>query len=252
MPSRPTTVLLLAAALTAGLDPARAEEPAVTREAACRRASAPPVLDGKLDDPCWKDAEPIKDFAAFWLGEPRSGTVARLTWDDDALYYAAEMSDAELRAFGNERNDHLWEGDVFELFFKPGEDRPEYYEFQANPLGTVFEVAFARRGSLGHAFREGPVLGNRAAVALKGSLDRHGDVDEGWTVEGLIPWTAFAPTGGKPQAGDAWRFALCRYDHGPEGTKPVLMSSAPLTRPSFHRFEDYGVLRFEGPTERAR
>ena len=25
------------------------------------------------------------------------------------------------------------------------------------------------------------------------------------------------------------------------------MSSAPLTVPSFHRYEDYGTLRFEGP-----
>ena len=38
---------------------------------------------------------------------------------------------------------------------------------------------------------------------------------------------------------------FCRYDYGPAGTKPVLTSSAPLTRGSFHRYEDYGRLRFE-------
>ena len=27
------------------------------------------------------------------------------------------------------------------------------------------------------------------------------------------------------------------------------MSSAPLTKASFHRYEDYGKLRFEGPGE---
>ena len=72
---------------------------------------------------------------------------------------------------------------------------------------------------------------------------------QGWTVEGRIPWTAFQPSGGKPKPGDVWRFALCRYDYGPEGTKPVLMSSAPLTQPSFHRHEDYGKLRFDGPPQ---
>jgi hypothetical protein len=28
------------------------------------------------------------------------------------------------------------------------------------------------------------------------------------------------------------------------------MSSAPLTKPNFHRYEDYGKLRFEGPRGR--
>jgi hypothetical protein len=249
--SRSFTPILVLAAL-AGATGRSSAEPPVTRKASCIWAVEAPKLDGQLDDPCWKAARPITDFAALWLGESRPGTRARLAWDEKALYYAAEMDDAELRAYGPERNDHLWEGDVFEMFFKPGEDRSEYYEFQVNPLATVFEVAFPKRAPLGRPFRDEPRLGHEAAVALRGTLDRPGDADEGWTVEGRIPWSAFAPTGGKPKAGDAWRFALCRYDHGPEGTKPVLMSSAPLTKANFHRYEDYGVLTFEGRPAAAR
>src|SRR4051794_24236753 len=37
----------------------------VTRQAVCRRADRPPVLDGKLDDPCWKEAVVIDRFASF-------------------------------------------------------------------------------------------------------------------------------------------------------------------------------------------
>lgn len=238
----------IAAALLACGNLSALAEPPTTKTAACPRVAEPPKLDGKLDDPCWKDAKPITDFAAFWLNEPRAGTKAMLAWDDEALYYAAEMDDAELRSSGRARNDHLWEGDVFEMFLKPS-DAPAYYEFQANPRAVVFEVAFPKRAPLGHPFHEEPALGHAAAVALRGTLDKPGDVDEGWAVEGRIPWTAFAPTGGRPEVGDAWRFALCRYDHGPEGTRPVLMSSAPLTKPSFHRYEDYGTLRFEGAPE---
>jgi hypothetical protein len=85
----------------------------------------------------------------------------------------------------------------------------------------------------------------RAVAKVDGTLDQPGDLDRSWTVEGLIPWSAFAPTGGRPKVGDSWSFALCRYDYGPEGTEPVLTSSAPLRRMSFHRFEDYGRLTFE-------
>ena len=125
--------------------------------------------------------------------------------------------------------------------------KPEYFEFQANPRMLVFEMAFPRRGGDPLAFKTAPPLGSKAVVALEGTLDHPGDRDSGWSVEGRIPWSAFATGGGKPNAGDEWLFALCRYDYGPDGTRPVLMSSAPLSQPKFHRYEDYGKLRFEGP-----
>jgi hypothetical protein len=221
----------------------------VTREAICRWAVQPPVLDGKLDDKCWEQAVPIEQFASFWAKPPtpRAGTRAFLVWDDEALYYGATMTDSELRAYGTKRNDSLWDGDVFEMFFKPSTSRPEYYEFQANPRALVFEYAFPKRGDYPKDLTQAPLLGSKAVVTVSGTLDQPGDRDTGWTVEGRIPWSAFRPTGGKPKPGEEWRFALCRFDFGPKGTPPVLMSSAPLSQPKFHQHEDYGKLRFEGP-----
>jgi Carbohydrate family 9 binding domain-like len=235
-----------------GILPEVFQEEMVTRQAICRRVSEPPVLDGKLDDRCWQQAAVIDHFASYWTKTPRPGTFAYLVWDDDALYYAASMVDSELRSFGTKRNDTLWEGDVFELFFKPSAATPEYFEFQANPRMLVFEMAFPRRGVDPLAFKTAPPLGSKAVVELKGTLDQPGDRDTGWSVEGRIPWSAFAAGGGKPKVGDEWLFALCRYDYGPSGTRPVLMSSAPLTEAKFHRYEDYGKLRFEGPLKPAQ
>ncbi|WP_250846904.1 carbohydrate-binding family 9-like protein [Aquisphaera insulae] len=230
-----------------------ADEPSMaTTHAVCRRASAPPVLDGKLDDPCWKDAAAIDKFASFWSRTPRRGTRAYLTWDDEALYWAGTMTDAEVRGFGERRNDHLWEGDVFELFLKPSANRPEYFEFQGNPRGLVFEMAFAERGKGPKDYHDGPALGTAIAVSVDGTLDHPGDTDRSWTIEGRIPWSAFTLAGGRPKPGDVWKFAICRYDYGAEGTEPVLMSSAPLTERSFHQHEDYGSLTFEGPVAAAR
>ena len=224
-----------------------------TKQAVCRWAEQPPVLDGKLDDRCWQTAAVIDHFGAYWT-DPKTahtGMFAYLVWDDDALYYAGSMTDTELRSFGTKRNDTLWHGDVFELFFKPSAEQPGYFEFQANPKALVFEYAFAARGRYPRDLKEGPVLGNKAVVHLDGTLDQPGDRDKGWTVEGRIPWSAFAPVG-KPKPSDEWLFAICRFDFGPEGTKSVAMSSAPLTKMDFHHYEDYGKLRFEGPREKAR
>ena len=81
----------------------------MTWHAVCRWAEEPPVLDGKLDDRCWQKAAVIDHFATFWTvpKSPRKGTFAYLVWDDDAFHYASSMTDAELRAFGNRRNDSL-------------------------------------------------------------------------------------------------------------------------------------------------
>ncbi len=223
-----------------------------TREAVCRRVSVAPVVDGVLDDPAWRAVrdEAIVRFPSYWAGEPGGdGTRAWLAWDDEALYIAAEMTDAELRAYGTVRNDRIWLGDVFELFFKPTPDSPRYYEFQVNPRSVILELAFPRRG---HPFDElaaRPPMGFEALAVVDGTLDQSGDTDRSWRVEGRIPWTIFEPTGGRPEPGDRWAFALCRYDYGSEGTEPVLMSSAPLTKRSFHRYEDYGTLIFDDTEE---
>lgn len=230
---------------------ASAQEPAdditATREATCRKVAEAPVVDGNLDDPAWLAAreDVIRRFPSYWKKQAGGdGTRAWLVWDDEALYYAATMTDAELRAFGTKRNDMLWNGDVFELFFKPARDSPRYYEFQVNPRSVILELAIPERG---HDFQElaaKPPIGHTAVAVVEGTLDTPGDTDRLWRVEGKIPWSAFAPSGGRPKPGDVWAFALCRYDYGPEGTDPILMSSAPLEQPSFHRFEDYGKLTF--------
>jgi hypothetical protein len=245
--SRATGLVLVLSGLTLAAWAGPQEGPAVTREAVCRWAQEPPKIDGKLDDPAWKSAAVIDHFAAFWKGQETQGTRAWLVWDNDALYFAATMTDTELRSSGTKRNDHLWEGDVFELFFKPSAERPAYYEFQVNPKSLIVEVAFPRRGENFDKLAAGPPLGMEATAVAEGTIDQEGDRDQGWKVEGKIPWSAFRPTGGRPQPGATWLFALCRYDYGPKGTVPITMSSAPLTQPSFHRYEDYGRLTFEGP-----
>ena len=119
-----------------------------------------------------------------------------------------------------------------------------------NAANTPLELFLPSRGSGGYR-RFAPVtrLGLESAVRLRGTLNRWEDKDRGWTVEGRIPWTAFKPTGGRPRPGAKWRFALCRYDYSVTLDRPELSSTAPLTEPDFHRYEDYGELTFVGPRE---
>jgi hypothetical protein len=236
--------------LFAWLLPAAASEPTnsvvIPTDFDCRRATGPIKLDGCADEPAWTNAVVIETFVAYWAARPaKSRTRARLLWDDQSLYFYAEMEDVDLRAAVRDDNGPTWDDDVFELFFRPDEARANYYEFQVNALNTHFTELFPKHGrrapgheAVGLPFRW------QTTVRLEGTLNNSADADHGWSAEGRIPWSDFARTSGKPKAGDTWRFALCRYDHSKNADSPDLSSCAPLRELSFHRLPDYCRLRF--------
>jgi hypothetical protein len=228
-----------------------AKPPPTVRKAECRWAVHPVRVNGVLDDVAWERAQVLTNFAVYWQKrKPRTATKAMLLWDANYLYFAAEMEDEDLYATVKERNGMTWNDDVFELFFKPRLKNLAYYEFQVNALNTRLELFLPSRGSGGYnRFAGEPALGMESKVVLNGTLNKYDDKDKGWTVEGRIPWTAFKATGGRPKAGARWRFALCRYDYSATLDRPELSSTAPLTQPDFHRYEDYGVLTFVGLPE---
>lgn len=232
------------------------EKPAAKRpsaESECRWTAGPIQLDGRLDEDAWGKAQRIDSFVVGWQGQrpARTSTAARLLWDDKYLYFAAEMEDADLYADVKEADGDTWHNDVFELFFKPSDEQRGYYEFEISPANTPLDMFLPSRGSGGyHRWAKAAVFHMETAVALRGTLNEWRDTDQGWTVEGRLPWTDFTPTGGKPQAGEAWRFALCRYDYSVEFEAPELSSTAPLKRPDFHHYEDYTLLRFVRPEAR--
>ncbi len=227
---------------------AEAGEPSV-----CRWTYVPPVIDGKGDDPAWKNAASVGPFRRAWDKDPAkrkplTATAAKLCWDRDNLYFFARMEDHDLFAEKTEHDADLWLDDVFELFFKPSEGFPGYYEFEFNPRNAVLDVYFPQRG-IGELRR---LKSNfpfhlETAVNLEGSLNESTDKDRGWSVEGKIPWRDFIRGGGRPHAGDIWKYAACRYDYSVDFEGPNLSSNAPLKHLSFHRYEDYLPLLFEGP-----
>jgi len=230
--------------------PASSEKarPPVVRAAECRWATGPIKIDGMLDEAAWQKADVLKDFAVYWEHRPaKMATKARLLWDENYLYFAAELEDSDLYADVTQRNGMTWTNDVFELFFKPSTKKLAYYEFQVNAANTQLELFLPSRGSGGYQ-RFAPLtkFGMESAVKLQGTLNDPKDQDQGWTVEGRIPLSAFLASGEKPQPGAKWRFALCRYDYSVAFERVETSSTAPLTQPDFHRYEDYGELTFVG------
>lgn len=223
----------------------------------CRWANEPVTIDGKADDSAWAGAQPLDAFRLAWLGAgerpPRTGTKARLLWDREYVYFFAEMADADLFARVSEHDGEVWTDDAFELFFKPAADKPGYYEFNFNPANAVLDMFLPRRNAGGYPrFKGEGEFHAETAVQLNGTLNKWGDSDTGWSVEGRIPWKSFLRTGGRPEVGEEWTFAACRIDVSVEFEGPELSSSAVLngrSHPDFHAYEDYAPIRFVGPVD---
>jgi glucose/arabinose dehydrogenase len=237
---------------------ARAEEVRPQEPVECRWAEGEIAIDGKADESAWMHAQVVDDFSLPWLKEnarpAKTKTGARLLWDRENLYFFADMEDSDLYADVVEHDGETWHNDVFELFIKPADDKPGYYEFQVNVAGAVMDMFLPRRGSGGYRrFKSDGEFRVEAAVHQNGTLNKWSDKDTGWSVEGRIPWQDFLRTGGRPTVGETWRFALCRYDHSVDFEGPELSTNAPLGSlpyPDFHRHEDYASLRFVGPDEK--
>ena len=219
----------------------------------CRFTEWPITIDGKADEKVWESAEIIENFSLPWLGKEarpaKTATKARLLWDLDNLYFFSEMVDSDLYADVTEHDGDTWNNDVFELFFKPADNKPGYYEFQVNAKNTVFDMFLPRRGHVAR-FRSAQDFHLESKVVLDGTLNNWTDRDKGWSVEGKIPWRDFIKTGGRPAIDEVWKFVLCRYDYCIDfETFDLSWSSPKSSKPhaDFHRWEDYSELKFIGP-----
>ena len=222
----------------------------------CRWTASPPVIDGKIDEAVWSQAQVIESFQSAWLPEgqrrPPTHTKARLLWDYEYLYFSAEMEDTDVFANVTEQDGPIWKCDVFELFFKPAKDKPGYYEFEVNAANARLDMFLPSRGAGGYErFAKDRPFHLDSAVQVHGTLNNWSDKDKGWTVEGRIPWRDFLPTGGRPAPGEVWQHSLCRYDYSTGLATPALSTNTPLSEPNFHHYEDYVPLKFIGPQSMA-
>jgi hypothetical protein len=123
--------------------PASWAETAAPTHVAGVRFAQPPVLDGELSDPCWRQAPAITDFREHETGgPPREQTTVRLGYDDRYLYWSVEAKDsfpAQICAVQKKRGGDMWSDDRVTLNLDTYQSHQEAYSFTFNPCGTQSE-----------------------------------------------------------------------------------------------------------------
>lgn len=186
---------------------------------AAPRTRGPIPIDGTLTHPEWERAPWTDDFVDIegdLKPAPRFRTRAKIMWDDSYLYIAAEMEEPHVWATLTEHDSVIFQDNDFEVFIDPDGDAKRYFEFEINSFNTgwdlYLELPYREGGSADNSWE---MPGYKSAIHVRGSINDPSDIDEGWTVELAIPWTAFAERGGMPcppRPGDVWRINFSRVE----------------------------------------
>lgn len=178
--------------------------------------SQAPIIDVSINDEVWNKAqwtEPFVDIEGDAKPKPYHDTKVKMLWDDNYLYFAAELKDPHVWAKLTERDQIVFFDNDFEIFISPTNNGHQYFEIEINALNTIFDLFLPK------PYREGGAAlfawntpGMKHAVNIQGSLNNANDEDEGWTVEIAVPHSAWTIGNNvhTPKDGEIWRLNFSR------------------------------------------
>ena len=233
----------------------------IPRGYVCYHATGPIHIDGRLDEPSWQAApwtSPFLDIEGDTRPKPRFSTRARMLWDDDFFYVAAELEEPHVWATLTNHDAVIFQDPDFEVFIDPDGDSHDYYEFEINALNTSWDLLLKKPyKDGGPALNSWEIPGLKTAVFVKGTLNDPSDRDDGWTVEIAFPWKALAEWAHRatpPQEGEQWRLNFSRVEwqirivdghyHKVAGPKEDNWVWSPQGIVDMHRPEKWGCVQF--------
>jgi hypothetical protein len=193
--------------------------PIVPRGYVCHFTASPLQVDGRLDETAWGTSPWTEDFLDIQgPGKPAPAfrTRAKLLWDEQYLYIAAELVEPHVWATLTNHDSVIFQDPDFEIFIDPDGDTHNYYEFEMNALNTGWDLFLDKPyQDQGTAHNEWDIPGLKTAVQVRGTLNNPADVDRGWTVELAFPWKVLAEHArhpGPPLEGEQWRINFSRVE----------------------------------------
>jgi hypothetical protein len=229
----------------------------------CCRVAGKLKIDGRLDDEAWRAAAWTDDFVDIEgdaRPKPRFRTRAKMLWDDDFFYVAAELEEPHVWGTLTEHDAIIYHDNDFEVFVDPNGDNHNYAEFEINTLGTGFDLRLPKPyKDGGDADIPWAIPGLKSGIHIEGTLNDPADEDHLWTVELAFPWKELGKlddSPAPPKDGDQWRvnFSRVEWRHKVERGNYVKIPKeespednwvwSPQHAINMHRPETWGYVQF--------
>jgi hypothetical protein len=187
------------------------------RHYVCLRACERPLIDGRLDKLFWEKApwsEEFVDIEGDIKPRPSKRTRFKILWDDEYLYFGAELEEDKIWATLTERDCVIFQDNDFEIFIDPDGDTHNYYEFEMNALNTIWDLFLTKPyRDNGRPVNSWDIRGIKTAVHINGELNNPSVENKSWSVEVAMPWSVLkecALEGRAPKLGEYWRVNFSR------------------------------------------
>ena len=238
------------------------------------RTSAPPQIDGRLDDSIWETATHITDFIQIAPVEGAPGTEETEVWmayDNDHLYFAfyAHYTRPEVMRINRADREEIRGDDRMAVLFDPFLDQQRAYQFEVNGYGVQGDSLVNADGSTGFSRSSGSSSAARGSggsrprggsgMSMSGQFGIRGDqswnalfdtggqvVADGWTAEMRIPFKSLRYPSRAAGQGHRWGFQITRVIRD----KSEAQSWSPISRGVAGQLTQFGVL--EGLSDMSR
>ena len=174
-------------------------------------ATGAPRLDGKLNDPAWKNVKPFSPFLIAGTLTPVAApfqTEVKAVYRGRFLYFGIKCHDPsapKLKALAKRHDGPVWQDDAIEIFINP-EDKG-YYQLLVSHTGVRADLGYsATRGGGKIGWNAEPDWSAKTAVG-KGF----------WTAEVKVPFDALWKWKFAPTHGERFRLKICRLIYEKSG-----------------------------------
>jgi hypothetical protein len=182
------------------------------------RASDSIVVDGRMDEPGWANAE-VRSFNYFYRGDKpveKQNSKFRMLWDDKNLYLFYECEDTSLTARETNFDARPYLDDCAEFFCVPVPDSIYmHFGFEINITKAAYDyIVLWKYINNRTIFIRGYNPVYQVEVTYDGTINNDKDRDRMWQMEFAIPFAAFSDFQfiSRPKAGVRWAFQAVRQD----------------------------------------
>lgn len=193
----------------------------------------PITVDGTISNKEWYRVKAVSAFTEIKTRNKETGPTSFMAgYDNDNLYIAFQCHDDDLVNNVTMKDGPVYSDDAVEVFIDVAGTGVHYYEFEVNPINTVFDahIEFGEQIDFADAIKWN-------CAGLKTAVDTNAG---GWSVEMKIPFAALGVM--RPAKRSIWRINFYRIDINPGRASRYLAWSS--TKNWFHEPQLFGTIMF--------
>ncbi|MBO7392904.1 MAG: carbohydrate-binding family 9-like protein [Abditibacteriota bacterium] len=201
------------------------------------------VVNGDYRDKAWMNAPEITMRLATTGKKAVKTTRAKIGYDDKYLYFVFYCEDEEIYANMTERDDHIFEEDVVEMFIAP-HGLKDYFEINVSPINVIFDShIFYGKDAVEKGDVSWDCAGIKTAVKVEGKVNDPSVKDEYWSAEVAVPFESIGME--TPAKGSSIRGNVYRIDRRPQPKEFQAWSPTMRDPAAFHVPKKFGKIIFD-------